>query len=294
MNKTLKNSLLAISKGLSTFFGNIGRSSFSLFRMLVASSISVAVKSKKYSAYKDNQNCCVLGNGPSLMDDFQNGRVLCEGNDILCVNMFCSSPLFFELKPRFYYIVDGAYFAPQTERHKSHIRELIEAFKRVDWDMFLVISTLSVGGGDLLRSLSGNNNIKIIRWNSVEVNGFRWFRHLYYRHRMGMPRCQTVVNFALCTAINMGYKNIYLYGADHTWTRDLFVDKDNVVCYGDRHVYKKELQVIKKSGNFASLLMAFANMFKSHYLLEEYSKSRGVSIWNCSSDSFLDAYKRLQ
>ena len=35
-----------------------------------------------------------------------------------------------------------------------------------------------------------------------------------------------------------------------------------------------------------------AKMFKAHYLLEEYSKSEGVKIWNCSSDTFLDAYER--
>ena len=120
------------------------------------------------------------------------------------------------------------------------------------------------------------------------------FVHWAYRHLLGMPRCQTVVNFALCAAINMGYENIYLYGADHTWTRDLFVDDDNVVCYGDRHVYNKNLTVIKKEGNFAQLLDAFSKMFKSHYLIEDYSKSVDVKIWNCAGDTFLDAYERLK
>ena len=92
----------------------------------------------------------------------------------------------------------------------------------------------------------------------------------------------------------MGYKNIYLYGADHTWTRDLFVDDDNVVCYGDKHVYNKNLTVIKKKEKFAELLNQFSLMFKSHYLLEKYSNEEGVKIWNCGSDSFLDAYERLK
>ena len=92
----------------------------------------------------------------------------------------------------------------------------------------------------------------------------------------------------------MRYENIYLYGADHTWTRDLFVNEDNVVCYGDRHVYKKDLTIIKKDGSFANLLDAFSNMFKSHYKIEEYSKIENVKIWNCSSDTFLDAYERLK
>ena len=109
-----------------------------------------------------------------------------------------------------------------------------------------------------------------------------------------MPRCQTVVNFAIGFAINMGYENVYLYGADHTWTRDLFVDDNNVVCYGDRHVYNKNLTVVKKRDTFAHLLSQFAMMFEAHYQLEDFSKTQGVKIWNCSSDSFLDAYERMK
>lgn len=293
MNKTIRDGLNGFANGTSVFLGNLCQSIVSILRMSVMSSLKVARTSRKYKLLKTSDNCCVLGNGPSLKDDFEAGRVLTEGNDVFCVNMFCSSPLFKELKPRFYFLIDRAFLDPKTERHRSMVEGLINALNDVDWELFLVISSSAVSGSTLLKSIS-NEKVKIIYANSAGVSGFKGFRHWVYRYCLGMPRCQTVINFALCFSINMKYKNVYLYGADHTWTRDVFVDEDNVVCYGDRHVYNKNLTVIKKQGNFAQLLDAFSYMFKSHYLLEDYSKSQGVKIWNCSSDSFLDAYVRLK
>ena len=278
-------------EGLQLFVKNLVLSSVSLLRVCVLSSIRTASDAKKYSRLKSSTTCCILGNGPSLKDDFEGGSVRAEGNDVFCVNMFCNSPLFKIIKPRFYFIIDNAYFAPQDERCQRLVDDLIFSLNQVDWDLYLVVSSSSFKGSRLLNSIK-NEYVRVLRMNSTTVEGFRGFRHWLYRMRLGMPRCQTVVNFALCMAIDMGYKDVYLYGADHTWTRDLFVDDENVVCYGDRHVYNKNLTIIKREHNFAFLLRQFAQMFESHYKLEDYSRSEGVKIWNCSSDSYLDAYDR--
>lgn len=291
MNKSFKEGLSNAVTGVSSFFNKFAQTFVSLLRISVLSSIKVAQQSKHYTELKLHKSCCVLGTGPSLKDDFENERVITEGVDIMCVNLFCTSSLFKTIKPRFYFLLDGALFAPKTERHKQMIEIIISAFNEVDWEMFLVVSSSAITGGELLKGLN-NNYIKVLQLNSAEFSGFRVIRHWVYRKGIGMPRCQTVVNFAICAAINIKYENVYLYGADHTWTRDLFVDNDNVVCYGDRHVYNKELTVIKKKENFAELLKCFAMMFDAHYLIEDFSKSQGVTIYNCSSDTFLDAYER--
>ena len=109
-----------------------------------------------------------------------------------------------------------------------------------------------------------------------------------------MPRCQTVTNFALTAAVNMGYKIVYLYGADHSWTQDLRVDDENVVCYGDRHVYNTGLTIIKKENTIGHLLHQFAKMFDTHWIIKEYAEAQGCEILNCTKDSFVDAYKRLK
>ena len=290
MNKGTKQILKGLSKSTASFLSNSKNTFVSILRMCVLSSLKVARLSKKCEQLKTTKSCCVLGNGPSLKDDLEHGRVRLEGNDVMCVNMFCWDPSFRVIKPRFYFLIDGAYFNP-PERHKERVDNLITSLNEVDWDMYLMISSGAVSGSKLLRSVN-NEHIKVIRINSTSVGGFRGFRHWVYRHRLGMPHCQTVVNFAVCEAINMHYENIYLYGVDHTWTRDLYVDENNVVYDGVRHVYDKNLSRVKKEYNFAAALGYFGKMFRAHYLLEDYSQSVGVKIWNCTSDTFLDAYER--
>ena len=290
MNKNVRNLLNNTAKGIGLFSSNFVASTSSLLRMLILSSINVAVKSKKYKSIVISKDCTILANGPSLKEALDKNEVRLAGNDVFVVNMFVQTNDFWTIKPRFYFIVDGAFFVPKTKRHHELVQLVTDSFKKVDWDMYLCISSGCVNGG-ILKSID-NPHIKIIKWNTTTFEGFRCLRHFMYRHNMAMPRCQTVTNMALAAAINMGYDNVYLYGADHSWTRDLRVDDDNVVCYGDRHVYATEVQVIKKDCTMGRLLHAFANMFDAHWIINDYAISRRVNIWNCTKGSFIDAYKR--
>lgn len=290
MNKNLRNGFKSTFNGFNVFINNLCSSIVSLLRMLVLSRTKVAIQSKKYGNLKTGTDCTILANGPSLKMALEKGEVRLEGNDVFVVNMFVQSPEFWTIKPRFYYLVDGAFFNPKTERHNQLVQTLKDAFNKVDWDMFLCISSGCANGG-LIKDLH-NDHIKVLRWNTTTFEGFRWLRHFMFRHNMAMPRCQTVTNFALAAAINMKYENVYLYGADHGWTKDLRVDDDNVVCYGDRHVYNTALTELKLNYSIAHLLRQYANMFESHWVINDYAKDSGVKIWNCTIGSFVDAYDR--
>jgi len=290
MNKQLRNGIKVAAYNISDVIRKLSNSITSLCRTMVLSRYSIALKSKHYPELKNNKDCTILANGPSLKEAFENGEVLYKNKDVFVVNMFVQSTEFWSIKPKFYFLVDGAYFSPKNERNKELIKILSEAFEKVDWEMYLCISSSCINGG-ILTTLR-NNHIKILKWNTTTFDGFKWLSHYMFRKNMAMPKCQTVTNMALTSAINMGYKNIFLYGADHSWTRDLRVNDQNEVCYGDRHVYSTEISVIKKEGTIGRLLHSFANMFDSHWIINEYAVSRGVKIWNCTRDSFVDAYSR--
>lgn len=289
MNKTNIKSFADI---LSSMSADIFSSFTSLCRLLILSKASVARRSKHNPSLKTSQSCTILANGPSLKVALEEQKVRLDGNDVFVMNMFVQSPEFWTIKPRFYFLVDGVFFTPKTERHNQLIQTLKEAFNKVDWEMHLCISSGCVNGG-LIKELH-NDHIKVLRWNTTTFEGFRWLRHFMFRHDFAMPRCQTVANFALVSAVNMKYDNIYLYGADHGWTKDLRVDDDNIVCYGDRHVYNTSLTEIKLNNNIADLLRQYAHMFESHWIINDYAKASGVKIWNCTEGSFVDAYSRLK
>lgn len=290
MDKRLRDGLRNIANGIGKVLSKSVDSLVSLLRVMVLSRFEVARKANHFPELKTNTNCTILANGPSLKKAFEDGDVKYEENDVFVVNMFVHSPEFWMIKPKFYFLADDAYFAPRTERTQNFVKSLSDAFQRVDWDMFLCIPSTCVNGG-ILKALN-NSHIKIIRWNTTTFEGFRNIRHFMYSHNMAMPRCQTIANMTLIAAINMGYENIFLYGVDHSWTRDLCVNDDNEVCYGDRHVYATSIQIVKKEGTIGRLLHCFAYMFDSHWMINDYAKFRGVNIWNCTRDSFIDAYPR--
>ena len=291
MNNRWRHSLKSLSSCVSITLGNTVNSIISLFRMMILSKYSIARKSRRYPELRNTEDCIILANGPSLKKAFENGDVRCDGKDVFVVNMFSLSNEFWSIKPRFYCIIDHGFFAPKNDRVKNLISQLTDALNRVDWCMYLFISSGATNGG-IITGLH-NENIKIIKWNTSTFEGFKGICHFLYRHNMAMPRCQTVTNMALMTAINLNYKNIYLYGADHSWTLDLRVNDNNEVCYGDRHVYATNLNVVKKDCTIGHLLNQFSKMFDSHWEINDYAIYKNSVIWNCTKSSFIDAYPRL-
>lgn len=236
------------------------------------------------------KECVVLGNGPSLNTVLKEGGIE-RGVDKYVVNMFATSEFFKDLRPNFYCLIDPDFFRNRdNERINKMWSDLMSSLHSVDWEMTLLLPPY-VKKKNVLREID-NANIRICNVNLSPVEGFKWFRHFVYRHFLGMPRAQTVLNMAIMSAINRGYETVYLYGGDHSWTRDLVVDDDNVVCYGDRHVYKPALEYIKLDYDIATLLTYYAKMFHSHVLINDYAKSIGCTIINCTKGSFIDAYKR--
>lgn len=290
MKNNYRNTVNKISKLLDKFLRDAVNTVTSVMRMFVLAKLKCAFKSNEYYKYKTKHCCTILANGPSLKTAFEQGEVLLDDHDVFCVNMFVEADEFWILKPKFYCLVDGEYFCPTMEHTKQQVEFLRIALNKVNWDMFLYVSASWAKGG----VLDGLNNphIQIIGWNTNTFDSFKFVRHYFYRQGLGMPRCQTVTNFALTAAIKMKYREINLYGADHTWTRDLTVNNENVVCYGDRHVYAIQLQKIELDYSIATVLREFANMFESHWIINEFAKSMNVKIYNCTNGSFVDAYER--
>lgn len=290
MNKNNRMLLKSISNIIVSIATNLVISFLSICRVLVLSSIKVAIKERNYFKLRKYDVCCVLATGPSLKSAITNGELPSAEVDYFVVNLFCQSDYFQIIKPRFYFIVDGAFFSPTDERGQNLVNQLANKLNKVDWEMYLVVSSGAPNDG-ILKNIT-NSNVKILKMNSTTIEGYNTFRNMMYKLQLGMPRCQTVTNFALSAGITMKYNKILLYGADHSWTRDLFVDDDNVVCYGDRHVYNTNLTVIKHKRTMAEILSDFSKMFATHEIIRQYADTENVKIINMTKGSFVDAYDR--
>lgn len=274
------------------FFSNLGDSFMSVLYMTVLSSRKVVRQNRQKQCGKKSHALCVLGNGPSLKAAMEQGEVMYEGNDIACVNLFCVSEYFEVIKPQYYFITDLAYFEPKNERHEKLVDKLVNGLGKVNWDMTLVVPNVVPKGSRFIFEVGKIEKIKIQRINTTRIEGFQSFCHHYYSRQMAVPRCENIVGIVLTKAVSWDYKTVYLYGADHSWTRDLFVDDNNVVCYGDRHVYDTNLSIVKMPHPLWMELRSFTRVFKAYMTIQEYAKSKGCVIYNCTKESFIDAYPR--
>lgn len=245
-----------------------------------------------------NDELVILGNGPSLNNTMQNHKDFLLSRHLLAVNFAANTPIFTELRPKFYMLTDPHFF---VRMEQENVKQLWENFaKKVDWDMTLFIPTKVKRCGEWFSLAKSNKNISICTYNMTPIEGLQWFENLAYNHRWGMPRPRNVLIPSLMQAIAMQYKKVYLAGADHSWLKTLSVDDDNRVVSIQPHFYKEaksEEERIKKDYMSIPLHQVLKSMyiaFRTYHVIRRYADYRGVEILNITPDSFIDAFKKLK
>ena len=237
----------------------------------------------------DKTSCTILGNGPSLKETINNSKEQFEGVRSMVVNNFCNDPFFFELKPRYYIVIDPAYFRNYEQDRDAPL--FIEKMRMVDWEIVLIAPYEFKKCG--VQEAINNPNIKYCYINTTPVSGIQCISLFLYKHNWGMPRPQNVLNAAIFCAINMGFESIKVYGADHSWSKDVGVYKNNKVCYVENHFYDREKTYSEMPGfTISSFFLALSQAFDSHIRLRKYADKKGIKIINCTPESFIDAYER--
>ena len=113
-----------------------------------------------------------------------------------------------------------------------------------------------------------------------------------------MPRPRNVLIASIMIALREGYRDIYIVGADHTWSRDLWVDEKNRVISVQKHFYKdndKEFERVAQEYagyHLHDILNSLTIAFRSYHQISAYSAKIGAKITNCTPGSFIDAFPR--
>lgn len=231
----------------------------------------------------------IMGNGPSLRTTLTDHRQTLENNDTMAVNFAANTPEYFELKPRHYVLADPHFFK-SGEGSDPNVAELWRNLRNTHWDM-----TLHVPAG-FQPSLP--YNIKVRHFNMTPAEGYAGFCHALFRRGMAMPRPRNVLIPAIMEGIRFGYREIYLVGADHTWPHSLYVDDENRVVTVQPHFYednKKELDRVAREYegiHIHDVLGSMTVAFRSYHSIRRYADSQGVSIFNSTPGSLIDAFTR--
>lgn len=239
---------------------------------------------------KPGSRLIVMGNGPSLTAVIENDMDVLTGNTTMAVNFAANAPVFNTIRPRFYILADPLFF---NGGDHENVRNLWQALSSVDWDMTLFIPAEYRNKTPRL-----SNSVSVCCYNFVGIEGFSWLRHAAYSARRGMPRPRNVLIPAIMTGIWMGFEEIYITGADHSWTKTLEVDDDNTVVSVQPHFYSdsssehSRVKSLYKSIRLHEIMYSFYVAFKSYFEVERFASRVGVKIYNSTKGSFIDAFER--
>lgn len=234
----------------------------------------------------------ILANGPSLAETIRTRSEKLTRSTCMAVNFAANAPEFTTLRPRYYIMADPHFFLRTDDANVSRLYGSINAIK---WPMMLIVPRQYRAKAAVLVS---NPNISIATFNFIGLEGPACFENFCYGRRLGMPRPRNVLIPALMCAIWLGYKNISIAGADHSWLQSIWVNDDNEVVSVQPHFYKEdkkeEKRVRSEYTNYRlhQILYSFYVAFKSYFGVRRFADSRGVRIINATPGSYIDAFER--
>ena len=279
---------MSTTNRVSDFFNKLGASA--------KSTVKIALLSRPTNTRKASDTdkpLIILANGPSLRQTIDDYNSLLSNYPTLAVNFAANTPEFKAIRPSYYVLADPHFFSASDQ---PNIRLLWKNLSDVDWEMRLFI--------DRRYKKSFQSAIKLPKcvtldtFNAVGVEGFEAFERLAYGSGIAMPRPRNVLIPSIMIGITLGYKTIFVCGADHSWMRDLHVTDNNEVVSGMNHFYKDDNKEIQRSINeyrgyrLHQIIQSFYTAFLSYHKIRCFADNRGIKIFNATPGSYIDAFER--
>ena len=287
---------MSILINIQQFIANLLLTAATSFKVILSSGFFL----KPSFDFKDKR-CIIFGNGPSLEKSIGEYGSSLSDFQIICVNYFAETSLFSTVRPPLYVINAPELWQEDVDpvisaKGERLFRTLAE---KTHWKMDFFIPYAARKHSWWQKILSHNKNLSINYMNNTPVEGFRWFRYMLYNAFLGMPRPHNVLIPSLMLALTLKFREIYLFGTDHSWMKDIHVTEDNEVLLNQKHFYDKNTSTPKSMHYLGKgrrklheVLQKFVYAFKGYIEINEYSIKRGQEIINCTEGSYIDAFKR--
>ncbi len=249
------------------------------------------------------QRCIIIGNGPSASESMDKFSILVQSYDLVCVNSFVVSEYFNRIQPKFYILAAPIFFHPDHEISTQYIalrRNVFEALAtNTQHKMFLMVPFIAKKSADFRQLLTRNANLYPVYFNLTPVEGFTFLTRILFSLKLGMPRPHNVLIPAIMNMLLIGYKEIYLVGADHSWLSEITVNEQNESLVNQKHFYDENETKPQKMQDFIyrprrlhEIIHKFYLSFKGYWEIAEYATSQRVGIFNASEYSMIDAFER--
>ncbi len=274
---------------VSDFFSDLGATAKSL--------VKIALQSRPVKTAKaddsDKKPLIILANGPSLRRTIEDYGDQLLHYPTLAVNFAANAPEFRELKPKYYVLADPHFFRAKDDENVSRLLINLSA---VTWPMRLFVDRRFKSA--FAKAINLPQNVTLEGFNAVGAEGFAWFERLAYRSGLTMPRPRNVLIPSIMIGIRLGYRDIYICGADHSWMRDIAVTDDNVVVSGMTHFYEDSSSEVQRARSeyrdyrIHPISNSYYVAFLSLHKIRRYADTLGIRIINSTPGSYIDAFPR--
>ena len=274
------------SSGVSGFLDNTLATIKSCVKQVVEKSAKIN------PANSATNQLIILGNGPSLRTNLSNDLDLLRSADTLAVNFAANTPEFSEIQPTYYLLADPHFFDKAGD--DPNVGRLIENLNSITFPMTLFVPA----GARKADSYFHNHNLTVKHFSFTAVEGYTWFENAMMNSHRGMPRPRNVLIPSIMVGIWLGYKEIYLLGADHSWLKTLSVNDRNEVVSIQPHFYKEDsreqqrVNEVYVNRQLHEVLESMMIAFKSYHRIREYADRCGTQIFNSTPGSMIDAFER--
>ncbi len=281
-------------KNFKVFFVNLFLTFYFSFIVLFFS------KKRKHKKYRVNNNCLVIGNGPSLNEDLKKLIDLNENLDYICVNFFAETKLYTKFKPCVYVFYDPLFCNYEnTESNQRIIKLYNTIISLTTWE--IIIFAPYEFKNTFIYKNNINSNITFRFFSNIQIEGFESFIMFCISNYLAMPSAPNVMMPSLIYAINNGYSKIYLAGIEHSLHKNLIVNFDSILYVEQKHFYKEKTKFKpfiltpqqKEPAKIHEVFQLWANVFKGYWLIKKYAKKRNIEILNLTFSSFIDAFKKI-
>lgn len=245
------------------------------------------------------KSCIILGNGPSLKTSLLKHPDFFTKHPLICVNSFSITAEFTILKPEYYVILDHGFWKSDAAIITETLNALTE---KTTWPLQLLVPQMAAKSKKFEMVCKKNPNLQLTYFNYSVFKGFRNIGYWLFSKNLAMPQAQNVVVAALFLSINLGFKEVFLFGADHSWHQHLHIDDSNKLFLKHIHFYDNEEKVsfvplvraihLTETIKTQELFTNLAKMFSGYDALESYANYRNCKIYNASEISFIDAFER--
>lgn len=228
----------------------------------------------------------VLMNGPSLNQTLHYvsdmpGKIMMVNHALSHLNDMGT------IRPNYYCAVDPAFLDLKRESVATLYKNLQTYGEKLHFfSVDMILNNLKLD----------NANIIFHRIYSNPCPEYRGKREKYLlRNNMGSFYFQGVIIAALYVALQLGFKSIYLHGADQDTLKILSVNNKNQLIYQIENMYYYQVNRVTHidQGNLRDEFFNEYRLFRELYNIQKYANDLDAKIINMSQESWIDCFEKF-